>query len=290
MAYNASNPPVMEQTTQNSTDNLQSVNLELKRFLDERKNKLSITSPVITEIHTNTERVKKNQVANDKEFITKRGKPFPKGSLYHIHYTKNLEVYYMTGGEHSERTQLIFRNDIYENDFDYYNTLNKQSTLFLKSNVTLPTEDDYNSGKMTRYFAKKSNDNSSPAFEISADDENSSPLYKYVSLEWYIKGDKDKVSDINAANVLIASKTIPNIGKLIPNFQYYRSDETVNPKQQVMDRLGIVNEQNENQQEPVTKELDVNLRRGSKRGIGRMKVNREAFRRLSQSRRSGGSY
>ena len=234
-----SNDNTQEATTVDAINNLQTANSDLQKLLEKRKNKLSITSPAITEIHTNTVRVKKNQVANDKEFITKRGKPFPKGSLYHIHYTKNLEVYYMTGGEHSERTQLIFRNDIFKNDFDYYNVLNKQSTLFLKSNITLPTEDDYNSGKMTRYFAKKSNDNSSPAFEISVDDENSSPLYKYVSLEWYIKGDKDKVSDINAANVLIASKTIPNIGKLIPNFQYYRSDETVNPKQQVMDRLGI---------------------------------------------------
>ena len=40
MAYSASNPPVVEQTTQDPIDNLQSVNLELKRFLDERKNKL----------------------------------------------------------------------------------------------------------------------------------------------------------------------------------------------------------------------------------------------------------
>ncbi len=62
--------------------------IQLEEFLEKRKNKLSITSPAITEIHTNTVRVKKNQVANDKEFITKRGKPFPKGSLYHIHYTK----------------------------------------------------------------------------------------------------------------------------------------------------------------------------------------------------------
>ena len=240
MGYSASNPPIVEATVQEQDNSgFQTQNLELKRLLDDRKKKLSIISPAIADIHKRTEKVEKNQIANDKEFITKRGKLFPKGSLYHIHYTKNLEVYYMTGGEHSERTQLIFRNDIFENDFDYYNVLNKQSTLFLKSNITLPTEDDYNSGKMNRHFAKKSNDNSSPAFEISADDENSSPLYKYVSLEWYIKGDKDKVSDINTANVLIASKTIPNIGKLIPNFQYYRSDETVNPKQQVMDRLGI---------------------------------------------------
>ena len=109
--------------------------------------------------------------------------------------------------------------------------------------IVIPIECDYNSGKMNRHFAKKSNDNSSPAFEISADDANSSPLYKYVSLEWYIKGDKDKVSDINTANVLIASKTIPNIGKLVPNFQYYRADKVVNPKQEIIDRLGITGEQ-----------------------------------------------
>ena len=151
MAYSASNPPVVEQTTQDSIDNLQSVNLELKRFLDERKNKLSITSPAITEIHTNTVRVKKNQVANDKEFITKRGKPFPKGSLYHIHYTKNLEVYYMTGGEHSERTQLIFRNDIFDNDFDYYNAEFQGWFEEMYPGVTVPDLTDWTLEDMINY-------------------------------------------------------------------------------------------------------------------------------------------
>ena len=48
----------MEQTTQDLTENLQSVNLELKRFLDERKNKLPKVSPYIASIHENTDRVK----------------------------------------------------------------------------------------------------------------------------------------------------------------------------------------------------------------------------------------
>tara|TARA_R110001592_G_scaffold290056_1_gene559168 strand:- start:182 stop:772 length:591 start_codon:yes stop_codon:yes gene_type:complete len=155
----------------------------------------------------------------------------------------------MTGGEHNERTKLIFRNDVADSDTDYYNILNKQTSLFLKSNVTLPTEDDYNSNKVTRHFAKKTNDFSSPAFEISADDVNSSPLYKYVSLEWYIKGDKDKVSDINKGNVLIASQTIPNIGKLLPDFQYYRTDKVLNPRELVMSRLNISEEQNTTEQQ-----------------------------------------
>ena len=77
MAYSASNPPVMEQTTQDVTENLQSVNLELKRFLDERNNKLPRVSPNISAIHEKTDRVEKNQVAKEKEFYSKRGKFIP---------------------------------------------------------------------------------------------------------------------------------------------------------------------------------------------------------------------
>jgi len=239
---------VQEATTTDATNNLQSVNPALQKLLNKRKNKLPIISPAIANIHNKTERVETNKIANEKEFITKRRKYIPKGSLYHIHYTNDLQSYYMTGGEHNERTKLIFRNDVSDSDTDYYNILNKQTSLFLKSNATLPTEDDYNSNKMTRNFAKKGNDNSSPAFEVSADDVNTSPLYKYISLEWYIKGDRDKVSDINKANVLIASQTIPNIGKLLPDFQYYRTDEVLNPKQSVMSRLNIPQKQNTTEQ------------------------------------------
>ena len=71
----------------------------------------------------------------------------------------------MSGGEHNERTQLIFKKDL-QSDFDYYNQLNKQETLKLESKVTLPTEEDYSFGRMTRYFAKKTNESSSP-FEVS---------------------------------------------------------------------------------------------------------------------------
>ena len=68
-------------------------------------------SPAISNIHEKTVRVEKNQVAGEKEFYTKRGKYIPKGDLYHIHYTKDLEVYYMSGGEHNEQTKLIFKSD-----------------------------------------------------------------------------------------------------------------------------------------------------------------------------------
>ena len=252
MAYSASNPPTMVQTTQDSTDNLQSVNLELKRFLDERKNKLPRVSPNISAIHEKTDRVEKNKVAKEKEFYSKRGKYIPKGTLYHIHYTTDLEVHYMTGGEHNERTQLIFRKSIFDNDFDYYNTLNRQEVIKLESTSKPPTEDDYRVGRMMRYFAKKANDTSSPVFEVSEEDFESSPLYNFVSLLWYIRGNKIRVTKLNQREIKVASIEIPNIGKLLPILQYYRSDSVVSAKQSVIDRLGITNEQGEAEQATTT--------------------------------------
>ena len=252
MAYSASNPPVMEQTTQDLTENLQSVNLELKRFLDERNNKLPRVSPNISAIHEKTDRVEKNQVAKEKEFYSKRGKFIPKGTLYHTHYTTDLEVHYMTGGEHNERTQLIFRKSVFDSDFDYYNTLNRQEVVKLKSTSKPPTEDEYRVGRMTRYFARKTNDTSSPVFEVSEDDFESSPLYNFVSLLWYIRGNKIRVTKLNQREIKVASIEIPNIGKLLPILQYYRSDSVVSAKQSIIDRLGITSEQGEAQQETTT--------------------------------------
>ena len=226
--------------------------IRLDKLIESRRNKIASISPVIADIHRRTVRVEKNLLAGEKEFHTKRGKYLPKNSQYHIHYTKDLKAYYMTGGEHSLQTQIIYRNNPQESDFDYYNTLNKQSTLKLESKVTLPTEEDYDIGRMTRYFAKKTNESSSPAFEVSADDFQSSPLYDYVSLTWYIGGSKKRVSVLNRREVAIARITIPNIGKLLPNYQYYRSLATVTSKQDIINRLGVTGEQTPETQDSTT--------------------------------------
>ena len=228
------------------------MNIQLEEFLEKRKNKLPKVSPYIASIHKNTDRVEKNKVAKEKEFYTKRGKDVPKGSLYHIHYTNDLQIHYMTGGEHNERTQLIYRKSVFDNDFDYYNTLNKQSTLRLEPTSKPPTEDDYSVRRMTRYFAKNISNSNSPAFEVSEDDFESSPLYNFVSLTWYIKGAKAAVTKLNDREVLIASKVIPNLGKLLPTLQYYRSDTNVNPRESILARLGITSEQGEAEQETTT--------------------------------------
>ena len=228
------------------------MNLRLQQILEERKNKLSIISPAIKDIHDRTVRAVKNKVAGEKEFVNKVGKYYPKGSLYHVHYTNDKRTYYMTGGEHTEKTKLLFRTNIFDNDFDCYNILNKQENLSIESKVTLPTEQDYKIGKITRYFAKKSNGSKSPIIEVSEEDFDSSPLYTYVSLEWYIKGDKKIVFRINKDNVSLAAQTIPNISKILPDYQYYRSDKVLSAREEVLERLGKTSEQGEAQQETTT--------------------------------------
>ena len=252
MGYNTSNPPIVENTTQSNTENLQTQNLQLNKLLEDRNKKLPMIAPNIADIHRRTDRVEKNMIAKQNEFYNKRGKFIPKGTLYHIHYTKDLEIYHMTGGEHNESTELIFRKNVYENDFQYYNKLNKQKLSVLKPTSKPPTDENYNSGKMTRYFAKKTNQSSSPVFEIAEKDSGSSSLYDYVSLTWYIRGNKRKTEKLNKREIFIASQVIPSIGKLLPTLQYYRSDETVSPKQSVMDRLGLTGEQRDSQQETTT--------------------------------------
>ena len=157
----------------------------------------------------------------------------------------------MTGGEHSERTTLIFRTDVFSSDTDYYNILNRQDNLKIESKVTIPTDDDYLNGMVKRYFAKKQTKVVHP-FEVSADDFESSPLYDYVSINWNIKGDREEVLKKNRFNVGVASKKIPNVGKLLPDYQYYRSDDVLTTKEEIQKRLGISSEQSEPQQDTTT--------------------------------------
>ena len=234
-----------EATTEDATGNLQQVNLELKRLLDAREDKLSLINQTILDIHKKTDRKVENQIAQKNEFYGAGGKLIKEGTLYHIHYTKDLNEYYMTNAKHGVTSKLINRIDLTKSDFSYYNNLNKQTPLILKGTTTTPTIEDYNNGFVVRYFAKKANETLSPVFEVSNLDFESSPLYNYVSLDWYIKGNKSSVLKRNKREVYIASFEIPNVNKILPDFQYFKSDVNLSPKQTVLERLGTITQQSE---------------------------------------------
>ena len=107
---------------------------------------------------------------------------------------------------------------------DRYNDINKNGNEFqlpnLKAFIPSPKKLDYDSGYIVRYFAQKSNDTSSPIYEISKNSfnkANDTPFYSVVALDWRIKGDPIDVKKSNSISIRIASQTIPKISLYLPN-------------------------------------------------------------------------
>ena len=262
MAAASSPQDIIEQTVQEPDySGIQTINLKLRELFKDREGKLPTINPKILKIHNKTNRIVKNQITKEFQFYNNRGKFVREGKLYHIHYTTDMKQYYMTGAEHNASSTLIYLADLREDDFSYYNLLNKQRVLTIKSTSPVPTEEDYTKGSFTRYFAKKSNDTSTPVFEISETDFRSSALYTYVSLAWYIRGDKSLVLLANNRQIAIASKVIPNVGKLLSNYQYFRFMENLSPVELVKERLGITGEQGTTQE--TTQQTSSNSTAGS---------------------------
>ena len=223
-------------TTQQSSEGDSSytlTNSKLQQLFEARKNKLPLINPVVDAINQITERAVKNQIAKANEFYYENGKPVKAGTTYHIHYTTDLGEYFMSGGVHNSTSKLMFPLKYDVSQFTYYNTLNEQSPLKLSSQVVSPKEEDYKKGSYKRYFAKQANDKNQPTFEVSKQDFQSSPLYNYVQLRWYVTGAKNYVYSQNIKQIRIASATIVTIKKLLTPFQFYRFEENLS----VADRL-----------------------------------------------------
>ena len=214
----------------------------LNEILEARRGKVSFIDPTIEDIYKRTVRVIKGKVTKEFQFVTNQGKFVKKGTAYHIHYTKDLGEYFMTGIKHNNiLSKLIFPLDNEGiTQFGYYSSLNKQEPLTLESTVTYPTERDYKKGSFTRYFARKANEEKSLPFEVSKADSEASPLYIYTSVNWNLKGTKTQIYFRNNKQIALAMKIIPNIYRILNPYQFYRVEENLTPVELVKERLGIV--------------------------------------------------
>lgn len=105
-----------------------------------------------------------------------------------------------------------------------YNDINKNGNQFklptLKVFIPSPTKLDYTTGYIVRYFVQKSNDISSPIYEISKNSFtkiDDTPFYSIVVLDWRIKGNSLDVIKSNSISVQIASEQIPKLPLYLPN-------------------------------------------------------------------------
>jgi hypothetical protein len=106
------------------------------------------------------------------------------------------------------------------------------------THIPTPTAGDYMKGYITRYFVQKTNDNTSPIFEVNASTFTSlqtNSLYIAISLKWRITGPKETkyrengdILDINVAEsnrraILLVYDKIPNLKLYLPNLlQFYK--------------------------------------------------------------------
>ena len=115
-------------------------------------------------------------------------------------------------------------------NIDDYKKLKKTPTglqqVKIITYVPSPTNEDYKSGYITRFFVQQLNDINSPIYEIKAKSvakfQNKS-FYLVTSLDWRLTGSPDDVKKSNSASVRIASQTIPKIQLYLPNLlQFYK--------------------------------------------------------------------
>jgi len=213
----------------------------LQTIIDGKKNRLPVAlNNGITTILSNSVRAVKNLVTKRNQFYDSKSKMVKPGTDYHVHYTSQLTEHFMTGTEHNLTSELIypFVNDV--TDFNYYNTLNRQGKLKIKSKVKTPTEEDYKAKQFTRYFAKQANDKSQPAFEVSSVDANSSPLYNYTTVDWLITGNRDNVYKKNIQQIELASNAIAGIDKILSPFQFYRYIDESSDADALRRKLGMI--------------------------------------------------
>ena len=101
-----------------------------------------------------------------------------------------------------------------------------------KTIVPIPTESNYETGFMERYFCQKINDSNGFVFEISFDvykELEINPYWKVVIMRWRIRGPKEivynefgtlldmGVKQSNKNSIAITSSTLKNISLYLPN-------------------------------------------------------------------------
>lgn len=117
---------------------------------------------------------------------------------------------------------------------DRYNQLVKKpkTTNKIITYFPTPSQTDYDRGFIRRYFIQKTNDKSSPVYEVSYErfgDYKSNPILTSVNIKWRIKGPKETKYD-NSGNIIdrsvlesnrialkLVSDRIPNLKLYLPN-------------------------------------------------------------------------
>tara|TARA_R100000008_G_scaffold68664_1_gene45901 strand:+ start:176 stop:946 length:771 start_codon:yes stop_codon:yes gene_type:complete len=174
---------------------------------------MSELSNEVKRVHENTDfKVEFVGVTKPNEFQYTHGGRVTAGLEYHIHYTNDKKEVYMIGGAHTSNSKIIEKVSGEQSTFSQYSSLGTSDREDYPQKVLVnPTESDYTTGSITRYFTQRDNNLNGELFEISEKDfENKNSLFRYISIQWRISGNKDEVVRDNLRTINTTAKTKGN--------------------------------------------------------------------------------
>ena len=187
--------------------------------------------------------IKSAGITEHLEFVDGDNNPISAGIPYHIHITSDKSYWYMTSNEHETDSILIFKADGNDPSFvRYRKLLGSERQNYLYESRYVPTELDYQQGRITLYFAKQSNDTSAKVFEINRIDyEKNTPFYTKVPINLIIKGERNNVEERNQKLINSRNRQLPGLKEVLQPLRYFRPIKAT--KQDVIEKLeGFVQE------------------------------------------------
>lgn len=153
------------------------------------------------------------------------------GVIYYGPYFKTFEGLLYTGKKPNDGLNQILRplqeeSENFPGIIDYrftpknrvYSTITKQpktyNPTFPVTYIPQPTEGDYQTGEITRTFAKKRNEN--VYYEVEDERLSSNPMYFTFKIQWKISGEENQVKTTNQKTVELYMRNLP-----IPSFNLF---------------------------------------------------------------------
>ena len=103
--------------------------------------------------------------------------------------------------------------------------------LKVSPHTPTPTDMEYKSGYIVRYFIQKANDTESKITEVDSvgyKKFTKSSFYTAVSLDWRVIGTDEQIRDSNKKSVSLAMVKIPKISLYLPNLLQFRKKDLEN--------------------------------------------------------------
>ena len=197
-------------------------------------------------VHRNSERILIFAgVTKPNEFEYTHGGAVKPNVEYHIHYTVNKKEVYMTGATHTASSKIIKKINGDKTMYKKYTELvNNPREIYPEKNIPYPSDNDYKSGTIQRYFAQKANNLNGELFEISKDDfDRQGILFRYIKIEWRISGKKSEVIRVNSRIINFISRTRGNelLRKKLFPLQFWKPPkDSPEELQEKLDRRKII--------------------------------------------------